>query len=40
MIDVMHVITGLGTGGAETMLVQLAAALQARGMSQHVITLA
>jgi glycosyltransferase involved in cell wall biosynthesis len=35
----MHVITGLGTGGAETMLVQLVAALQARGMSQHVVSL-
>ena len=40
MIDVMHVISGLGTGGAETMLVQLAAALRRRGLSQHVISLA
>jgi glycosyltransferase involved in cell wall biosynthesis len=39
MIDVMHVITGLGMGGAETMLVQLTAALQARGLSQHVVSL-
>jgi len=39
MTDVMHVITGLGTGGAETMLVQIAAALQAKGMSQHVVSL-
>ena len=39
MIDVMHVISGLGTGGAETMLVQVARALQTRGLSQHVISL-
>ena len=39
MIDVMHVIPGLGTGGAETMLVQLVAALQKRGFSQHVVSL-
>jgi glycosyltransferase involved in cell wall biosynthesis len=39
MTGVMHVITGLGTGGAETMLVQLAVALQARGQSQHVVSL-
>jgi glycosyltransferase involved in cell wall biosynthesis len=39
VIDVMHVISGLGTGGAETMLVQLAAALRARGVSQHVVGL-
>jgi glycosyltransferase involved in cell wall biosynthesis len=38
MIDVVHVITGLGRGGAETMLVQLAAALRARGLSQHVVS--
>jgi glycosyltransferase involved in cell wall biosynthesis len=37
MTDVVHVITGLGTGGAETMLVQLSVALQARGLSQHVV---
>jgi glycosyltransferase involved in cell wall biosynthesis len=39
MIDVMHVISGLGTGGAETMLVQLAVGLRERGLSQHVISL-
>jgi glycosyltransferase involved in cell wall biosynthesis len=39
MTDVVHVISGLGTGGAETMLVQLAAALRERGLSQHVISL-
>ena len=39
MTDVMHVISGLGTGGAETTLVQLAAGLRARGMSQHVVNL-
>jgi glycosyltransferase involved in cell wall biosynthesis len=37
--QVLHVITGLGMGGAETMLVQLATALQARNMSQHVVSL-
>jgi glycosyltransferase involved in cell wall biosynthesis len=39
MIDVLHIISGLGTGGAETMLVQLSAALRARGLSQHVASL-
>lgn len=39
MIDVLHVITGLGVGGAETMLVQLTAALQGRGVTQHVVAL-
>jgi glycosyltransferase involved in cell wall biosynthesis len=39
MIDVLHVISGLGTGGAETMLVQFAARLRARGLSQHVVSL-
>jgi len=39
MTDVLHVITGLGVGGAETMLVQLTAALQARGLTQHVVGL-
>ena len=38
MIAVLHVISGLATGGAETTLVQLASALQARGMPQHVIS--
>ena len=36
---VVHVITGLGTGGAERMLVQLAEAAQARGFPQHVVSL-
>jgi glycosyltransferase involved in cell wall biosynthesis len=39
MIDVMHVISGLGVGGAETMLAQLVSGLRARGLSQHVISL-
>lgn len=39
MIDVMHVISGLGTGGAETMLVQLAGRLRDRGLVQHVVGL-
>lgn len=39
MTEVVHVITGLGTGGAETMLVQLARVLQERGISQHVVSL-
>ena len=39
MTEVVHIITGLGTGGAETMLVQLARALQVRGISQHVVSL-
>lgn len=36
---ILHVITGLGVGGAEAMLVQVAAALKARGMPQHVVSL-
>ena len=39
MTDVMYVMSGLGRGGAETMLVQLAAGLRARGLSQHVVSL-
>ncbi len=39
MTDVLHIITGLGMGGAEAMLVQLTSALQRRGISQHVISL-
>jgi glycosyltransferase involved in cell wall biosynthesis len=39
MSDVVHVITGLGTGGAEAMLVRLAVGLQARGLSQQVVSL-
>ena len=36
---ILHVISGLGVGGAEAMLVQVAGALQARGMLQHVVSL-
>jgi glycosyltransferase involved in cell wall biosynthesis len=36
---VLHVISGLRTGGAETMLVALCGALLARGMPQHVVSL-
>jgi glycosyltransferase involved in cell wall biosynthesis len=39
MTDVLHVISGLGMGGAETMLVQLAVGLRARGLRQHVVSL-
>ena len=39
MIDVLYVTSGLGRGGAEAMLVQLAAGLRARGLSQHVVSL-
>lgn len=39
MTDVMYVMSGLGRGGAENMLVQLAAGLRARGLSQHVVSL-
>jgi glycosyltransferase involved in cell wall biosynthesis len=35
----MHVITGLGVGGAERALVQLATALQSREMPQHVVSM-
>jgi glycosyltransferase involved in cell wall biosynthesis len=34
----MHVISGLGTGGAEAMLVQLVQALKARGFEQSVVS--
>jgi glycosyltransferase involved in cell wall biosynthesis len=34
---ILHVISGLGIGGAEASLVQIATALQARGMPQHVV---
>jgi glycosyltransferase involved in cell wall biosynthesis len=37
-LTVLHVISGLGTGGAEAMLLQVASALQARGMPQHVVS--
>lgn len=36
---VLHVISGLRTGGAETMLVALCGALLARGLPQHVVSL-
>src|SRR5262245_61402377 len=34
---VLHIISGLGIGGAEATLVQITAALQARGVPQHVV---
>ncbi len=36
---ILHVISGLGVGGAEAMLVQVAGSLQARGIQQHVVSL-
>jgi glycosyltransferase involved in cell wall biosynthesis len=39
MTTVLHVISGLGTGGAETTLVNLARALQQRGLPQHVVSM-
>ncbi|WP_191970195.1 glycosyltransferase [Methylobacterium planeticum] len=36
---VLHVISGLRTGGAETMLVALCRTLGARGLPQHVVSL-
>ena len=39
MSGVLHVITGLGVGGAETMLSQVAADLQNKGLPQHVVCL-
>lgn len=36
---ILHVISGLGIGGAETMLVQVATSLHARGVPQHVVSL-
>jgi glycosyltransferase involved in cell wall biosynthesis len=38
-MKVLHVISGLGTGGAEINLVELAARLQERGHPQHIISL-
>ena len=38
MTRVMHVISGLDTGGAEAMLVQLAAGLKQRGFAQEVVS--
>ena len=39
MTRILHVISGLGVGGAETVLIQLAGALAGRGMAQHVVSL-
>jgi glycosyltransferase involved in cell wall biosynthesis len=39
MASVLHITSGLGMGGAETMLVQLGTRLQARGHPQHVVSL-
>ena len=39
MSGTLHVITGLGIGGAETMLAQVAGALHERGLPQHVVSL-
>ncbi len=39
-VSVLNVITGLGVGGAEATLVRLATAAQARGLPQHVVSLA
>lgn len=38
MTRVMHVISGLDTGGAEAFLVQLATALKSRGFAQDVVS--
>ncbi len=38
MTRVVHVISGLDTGGAEAFLVQLATALKTRGFDQHVVS--
>lgn len=39
MAAILHVISGLGVGGAETMLVRLAIGLQRRGHPQRVVSL-
>ncbi|HEX8416865.1 MAG TPA: glycosyltransferase [Methylobacterium sp.] len=39
MCPILHVISGLRTGGAETMLVALCRSLQARGIAQGVVSL-
>lgn len=39
MTRVLHIITGLQAGGAEAMLVRLAAGLKARGIEQQVVSL-
>ena len=38
MTRVLHVISGLGIGGAENMLAQLVPMLQSRGFAQHVLS--
>lgn len=38
MTRILHVISGLGTGGAESFLVALASRLQQRGFEQHVVS--
>ena len=39
MSRVLHVVSGLGTGGAETYLARLAPQLASRGVEQHVVSL-
>jgi glycosyltransferase involved in cell wall biosynthesis len=39
MTSVLHIISGLGVGGAEGMLFQIASGLTARGHRQHVVSL-
>ena len=39
MARILYITSGLGIGGAETMLVQLARELASRGHSQHVVSL-
>ncbi len=39
MTAILHIISGLGTGGAETTLAQIAGTLQARGISQHIVSI-
>lgn len=39
MTTVMHVISGLGVGGAERMLTETAIGLQQRGIKQHIVSL-
>ncbi|MBS28073.1 MAG: hypothetical protein CL566_03995 [Alphaproteobacteria bacterium] len=39
MTRILHIVSGLGVGGAETVLTQLATALAIRGMPQHVVSL-
>jgi glycosyltransferase involved in cell wall biosynthesis len=39
MTTVLHVISGLGLGGTERQLVEIAIGLQRRGLAQHVVSL-